>query len=154
MALKPCKSCKHQVDTHAKTCPSCGVANPGMTLGQQVAGGVGLLAIIAVAVSMCSGGEEGSTPQGQAISQSEYGEKWPFTVAQGSVRCEGASWVVFEAGGVAYAVNGSARTVAKTYGWAEIDPIWRDDPAAQGTGTTWKVSVSPIIERGLKLCVR
>lgn len=58
MALKPCKSCKHNVDTTAKKCPSCGVKNPGVTLGQQVFGVVVLLVIIAVAVSMCSGGNK------------------------------------------------------------------------------------------------
>lgn len=55
MALKPCKSCKHKVDTSAKTCPNCGVANPGVTAGQQVGGLIVLAIIIAVAVSMCSG---------------------------------------------------------------------------------------------------
>jgi hypothetical protein len=54
MALKACKSCKHQVDTSAKTCPNCGVANPGVTAGQQVMGAVFLLIIIAVTFSMCS----------------------------------------------------------------------------------------------------
>lgn len=58
MALKPCKSCKHNVDTTAKVCPSCGVKNPGVTAGQQVFGLVVLLIIIAVAVSMCSGGSK------------------------------------------------------------------------------------------------
>lgn len=58
MALKPCKSCKHNVDTTAKVCPSCGVKNPGLTAGQQVFGLVVLLIIIAVAVSMCSGGSK------------------------------------------------------------------------------------------------
>lgn len=55
MALKPCKSCKHTVDTTAKLCPSCGVKDPGVTVGQQVFGLVILLVIIAVTVSMCSG---------------------------------------------------------------------------------------------------
>lgn len=58
MALKPCKSCKHKVDTSAKTCPSCGVANPGTTVGQQIGGLVILGIIIAVVVSMCSGGSK------------------------------------------------------------------------------------------------
>lgn len=58
MALKPCKSCKHKVDGTAKTCPSCGVKNPGVTVGQQVLGFAILLVIIAVTVSMCSGGSK------------------------------------------------------------------------------------------------
>ncbi|WIE52390.1 hypothetical protein [Pseudomonas sp. GM17] len=58
MALKPCKSCKHQVDTSAKTCPSCGVANPGVTAGQTLGGLVILGIIVAVGFSMCSGGSK------------------------------------------------------------------------------------------------
>lgn len=55
MALKPCKSCKHNVDTSAKICPSCGVADPGVTFAQKLGGLVVLGLIIAVVVSMCSG---------------------------------------------------------------------------------------------------
>jgi len=58
MALKPCKSCKHKVDISAKVCPSCGVADPGVTLGQKIGGFVILVIIIAVTVSMCSRGNK------------------------------------------------------------------------------------------------
>ncbi|MEB0106634.1 zinc ribbon domain-containing protein [Pseudomonas sp. MH9.3] len=58
MALKSCKSCKHEVDSTAKVCPGCGVKNPGVTVGQQVFGFVILLVIIVVTVSMCSGGSK------------------------------------------------------------------------------------------------
>lgn len=56
MALKPCKSCKQQVDSSAKACPHCGVANPGVTAGQQFIGLIILGVIIAVLVTMCAGG--------------------------------------------------------------------------------------------------
>lgn len=55
MALKPCKSCKHQVDTKAKVCPSCGVSDPGVTAGQKILGFIFLIVIIFVAVKVCSG---------------------------------------------------------------------------------------------------
>lgn len=57
MALKPCKSCKHEVDATAKTCPNCGVGNPGVTAKQQVIGVVLLLVIIAIVFKACSGGD-------------------------------------------------------------------------------------------------
>lgn len=74
MALKPCKSCKHKVDTSAKTCPSCGVANPGTTVGQQIGGLVILGIIIAVVVSMCSGGsqEKSSEKAAQSAAPASY----------------------------------------------------------------------------------
>lgn len=56
MALAPCKSCKHQIDTKAKTCPSCGVSEPGVTAGQKALGAFILLVIIFVSVKMCSSG--------------------------------------------------------------------------------------------------
>lgn len=58
MALKPCKSCKHQVDTTAKTCPNCGVANPGVSAKEQFIAVIILLVIIVVAFKACSGGAE------------------------------------------------------------------------------------------------
>ncbi|MDP2747970.1 hypothetical protein [Pseudomonas sp.] len=58
MALKPCKSCKHQVDTSAKVCPNCGVANPGVSAKEQLIGLVGLVVIIAIAFKACSGGDD------------------------------------------------------------------------------------------------
>lgn len=61
MALTSCKSCKQQVDTSAKTCPHCGVASPGVTTGQQLMGLVILVVIIAVVMSMCSGGSDKTT---------------------------------------------------------------------------------------------
>jgi hypothetical protein len=60
VALTSCKSCKQQVDTTAKTCPHCGVANPGVTAAQQVIGGIILVAIIAFGFKMCSGGDDKS----------------------------------------------------------------------------------------------
>ncbi|MEY2632151.1 MAG: hypothetical protein RIR00_805 [Pseudomonadota bacterium] len=35
MALVPCRSCSHQVDTSAQACPGCGATNPGSRLSKQ-----------------------------------------------------------------------------------------------------------------------
>lgn len=66
MALKPCRSCKHIVDTSAKICPSCGIKNPGLSTGQKVFRLVTLLLIIAVVVSMCSVASNDSHPEKSA----------------------------------------------------------------------------------------
>lgn len=58
MALKPCKSCKHQVDAKAKTCPNCGVSDPGVTLVQKLLGFALLIVVVIVAVKACGGGDE------------------------------------------------------------------------------------------------
>lgn len=89
MALKPCKSCKHTVNTTAKNCPSCGVKNPGVTAGQQVFGLVILLVIIAVTFSMCSGGDKEKTVEkavqsnalpSYLVTQDDYREGRPRKV--------------------------------------------------------------------------
>lgn len=65
MALKPCKECKKEISTEAKTCPHCGKKNPtasGLVIGT---GGGCLLATIAVFVigSLSSSGSHSpSTP--------------------------------------------------------------------------------------------
>lgn len=45
MALKKCKECKKEVSDKAKTCPHCGVSNPGASAKELV---VGTLAVIAI----------------------------------------------------------------------------------------------------------
>ncbi|MNJ42056.1 hypothetical protein D3C77_370060 [compost metagenome] len=54
MALKPCKSCKHQVDAKAKACPNCGVSNPGVTAVQQLMGFLILAVIIVIVFKACT----------------------------------------------------------------------------------------------------
>lgn len=58
MSLIPCKSCKKEVAHNAKTCPHCGVKNPGVTSKQMLIG----LAVLAGAAAMvavsCGSNEE------------------------------------------------------------------------------------------------
>jgi hypothetical protein len=53
MALKPCRECKKEVSTEAKTCPHCGVSNPVKLT--PVKGSRVNLVIIAVASVVCLG---------------------------------------------------------------------------------------------------
>jgi hypothetical protein len=80
------------------------------------------------------------------ITRDEFGDDWPFTVEGGVLRCEGEGGVgavIFEAEETEYGVNG----VAKSQGYADIEPIWADEPS---TGA--KKNIGPIIDRGLELC--
>lgn len=78
MALKPCKSCKHQIDTSAKTCPSCGVANPGVSAGDSFKALLGLAVVVAIGLAMCSGGDK-DKPTGQAANNDAA---IPYTITQ------------------------------------------------------------------------
>jgi Protein of unknown function (DUF2511) len=96
-------------------------------------------------------------PQGESVPSlhidcGDVGESWPLTVKQGLLQCEPlvlaglpVQRVTFETpDGELYAVNGHALDA----GYPEIDPIWKADP----TGVAPKMSISPLIDRGLRLC--
>lgn len=53
MSLTNCKECKKEVSTHAKTCPHCGVSNPGMKAKDLM---IGLFVIITIVwlIAKCS----------------------------------------------------------------------------------------------------
>lgn len=78
------------------------------------------------------------------VSREDFGDDWPLTVDEGVLACVPAFAVVFTAGGETYAVNGQAAT----QGYADIDPIWADDP----DGLAPKKNIGPLIDRGLELC--
>lgn len=101
------------------------------------------------------------------ISLTDLGEKWPFTVEQGSLSCRNGNSIVFSANGNTYAVNGAA----SQSGFKDIGPIWRQNPSdiefrkeiAKSEGKTLKeineimgpmskVDIAEIISMGLKLC--
>ena len=108
---------------------------------------VGLAAAGLVLLGACSGGQESAS--GMAVSQAQYGDDWPLTVAEGTLRCEHGYAVTFEApDGTKYAVNGMATTWASQYGYKDIDPIWADAP----DGFAPMKSIGVLISDGLELC--
>ena len=89
------------------------------------------------------------------VTQAEYGEQWPFTVAEGTIDCNpsvdnSGRDVVLRVGEDVYAVNGKARgTAQKTGLYKDLAEIWRDQPANNGG----KVAIpDKLIQQGLKIC--
>lgn len=87
------------------------------------------------------------------ITEQQYGDKWPFTVSQGTLECIPPGIITFHVNKKTYAVNG----LASSRGYTEIDKIWRDDPNKkispdQPSSLMTKVDLGPLIERGLELC--
>lgn len=92
-----------------------------------------------------------------AISRSEYGDAWPFTVESGTLTGTrtGQSTssgtvlaeVTFTSGGKTYAVNGIAKATGR---YAPLDDIWAADPSVPKE-LTLKKNFGPIIDRGLTL---
>lgn len=75
--------------------------------------------------------------------------RWPLTVSSGVVRCDDGSSVVFRSNGVNYAVNGTAKTEHPEL--PPIEQIWRHESGQLGR-LGLRVSISPVIDRGLQLC--
>ncbi len=72
MAMKPCKECKQDVSTKAKTCPHCGVKNPTITAKDQFVGAIILVVIIAGLWMWLSGDSEPEkTPEQIAAEEAE-----------------------------------------------------------------------------------
>ena len=69
-------------------------------------------------------GGSAPSPNELELTAQQLGDRWPFTVDAGIVRCAGSA-VTFEADGVIYALNGTARGSGA---YAEVDPILRTAP--------------------------
>lgn len=119
--------------------------------GMRPLGLVLLAAALSVGVLGC-GSASADPSRGATVTRADFGDRWPFTVDQGVLRCEPPSQVVFSSGGVDYAVNGMARGDMRARGWQEIDGIWAPNTDPEVAGMDLKISVGPLIERGLELC--
>ena len=58
MALKPCRECKTEISTDAKTCPHCGKKKPHDSPLQNVIGGIVLFGLVAGGLAWCGGDDE------------------------------------------------------------------------------------------------
>lgn len=77
MALQPCKECKKEISTKAKTCPHCGVKDPGVTTKDVLFGVVILVAIVFGLIMFFSGG-----------SDSDEDKKTPEEIAEELAACK------------------------------------------------------------------
>ena len=110
-----------------------------------------IAAILALFVLACE-------DNGPTISEEDYGDKWPLTVAEAEIHCEQVSdrpvlamvWV--EADGFAYPLNGTAISLLKDkrpeLKVRALMSIWRDSPTFPGS----RVNIGPLIDDGLEMC--
>ena len=103
-----------------------------------------ITAIVVLFVLACEDG-------GPTISEKDYGDEWPLTVAEAELHCDkGMVWV--ESDGFAYPVNGTAISLLKDkrpeLKVRALKSIWRDNPTIPG----YRVSISPLIDDGLEMC--
>jgi hypothetical protein len=92
----------------------------------------------------------GSKPAGLVERKTWTDGPWPFTVDYAILNCsKGAEGdrVTVDANREMYALNGAAKSAHQ---FPAFDPIWSDDPKTPGV----KVSIVPMVLRGLALCER
>lgn len=108
--------------------------------------------------------EETVATTGKKLTSLDFGEKWPFTISEGIVKCTEYGGVVFEANGKVYAVNGTAKMHGSEHGYSEIEEIWAFDEkmiqnmknngysGAEIDKLKTRINIGSIIEVGLSLC--
>lgn len=114
------------------------------------------LVATALALAGCSSADGGRAGSGDVdgepagyVERDDFGDAWPLTVDSGRVRCEPYETYVFVGpGGTEYALNG----LAETEGYADIEPIWRDDPDPPVEGVDLKVSIDPLMQAASERC--
>lgn len=84
-----------------------------------------LMAALTVSVSAIAGEKV------HTVSSKDFGDAWPFTVDSVDLMCVGPSpkALARTANGTVYALNGSARTQAKSRGWADGQDITKQNPS-------------------------
>ena len=112
-----------------------------------------LLVLILLALSMLACGNDG-----RAISEDDYGIRWPLTVSEATLHCRyvegvrGVMMVWVESKGYSYPVNGTAKSTLKSQmSWLKVrnfDIIWRADMSRPG----YMVNVKPLLNDGLEMC--
>lgn len=99
----------------------------------------------------------------RTIKETDFGDKWPFTVSEGILKCSKRIITFTTKDGVIYGVNGTA----KSFGHPSLEPIWKiNTPMLEelakafnqtvdeviGDDPPPRISIGPIIKVGLELC--
>jgi hypothetical protein len=112
------------------------------------------VALGAILLAGCGGSPEGQSDGSPAGGRSKAIRisaadlppgRWPLTVNQGELRCEGKAEVIFSGPGLRdYGV--SAAAVKR--GLPTLDRIWKRKPGPRRV----LVDITPLLDRGLALC--
>ena len=104
---------------------------------------------------------------GVKVSQEDFGDEWPFTVSDGTLKCwpgltagtlaeAGLGWYTFEHGGTTYSLNSVLLgTVNGFHGWSDIQPIWKHDTRTTTPGAPApyiRMDISEMVRLAMKQC--
>ena len=119
--------------------------------------------VLVVGVAACA------SATGLKVSQEDFGDEWPFTVPDGTLKCwpelttgnlaeAGLGWYTFEHGGTTYSLNSVLLgTVNGFHGWSDIQEIWKWDmrpfgPWSPGAPGSIRVNISEMVRLAMKQC--
>ena len=96
------------------------------------------------------------------VTQSEYGDRWPFTISSATLVCSG-DMVWIESNGIAYPLNGFALSglpiLRSDLTIREVEEVWTFDQqhndmmvAAGHPNPGLRINLGPLIPDGLQLC--
>ena len=89
MALTKCKECKKEVSTSAKTCPHCGVKDPGHGAKQKLSGCLILVIIVAAIMYFVGeGGDNKTTEAPKECSNTDTQCNYDRNLADASAKCK------------------------------------------------------------------
>ncbi len=96
---------------------------------------------------------------GQQLRAADFGDRWPFTASEAWLECEKGA-VTIRVGGVTYALNDVARSVAGDRGWSDTDLLWKHQVeflkvrfgSHDALVPVPRASVFALIGAGLELC--
>ena len=104
------------------------------------------VAIIATSpLVLCSGALLYFRDSEVIVSQADYGNKWPFTVASGRLECLPGRKIVLHAADTTYALNAEALNDGR---WPDVVEIMRPDSEYPGGHTNYLL----IMKRANPLC--
>jgi len=121
-----------------------------ITLHPLVEPAIGVLIFLIIGgLYMVSSSSSSKQSNRRTVSSADFPGEWMLTVDKGELICKApkgtANTIVFIVpDGTEYGVNG----IATSRGYADIQPIWKDNPEIPGT----KINIGPLISKGLELC--
>lgn len=119
MALTKCKECGREVSASAKTCPHCGIQNPGVTAKAMLVGALAFAALFGGCVTWVV---DATAPEILNVTAAEYGERWPLKANSAQLGCQDSGERYVQVDGIRYALNGKSLSA----GMERPDSIQKD----------------------------
>ncbi len=106
--------------------------------------------VLACSVALAVSTSAGADARVRTVSSEDFGDAWPLTVERVDLMCDGPppKALARTSDGTIYALNGSARGIAKSRGWADGQTITKQSRTMPAV----KMDYSNIVQIAQDLC--